>query len=144
MDVREIEHFMTSALVVVDPQRSLAEASRLMRAHAIRHLPVVRGGQVVGILSQRDVYLIETLSNADPAEIRVEEAMTNEPLFVEPDEPVHLVARKMASRKIGSAVVAHNGRLLGLFTVTDALRALAVLACAEQHPLESCAGAEDF
>lgn len=127
MSERSIDKFMSSVLVVIEPRRSLGEAARLMRQHDIRHLPVVQHGQVAGILSQRDVYLVETLSDADPEEIRVEEAMTRDPFVIDPEEPVHRVALAMAERKIGSAVVAHGDRLLGLFTVTDALRALAVL-----------------
>lgn len=131
-----IENFMSQVLVVVDPNQSLSEASRLMRGHKIRHLPVVHQGQVVGILSQRDVYLVETLSDAGPEEIRVEEAMTHEPFLVDPEESVESVASRMAARKIGSAVVARDGKLLGLFTVTDALRALAVFARAHPHGVE--------
>lgn len=130
MREQTIENFMSTVLVVVEPGRTLAEAARLMRSHDIRHLPVVDRGRVVGLLSQRDVYLVETLSDTDPEEIRVEEAMTPEPFVVDPEEPVHTVAKRMAEKKLGSAVVAHDGKLLGLFTVTDALRALAVFT----HP----------
>lgn len=136
MQFQGIEYFMTRVLVVVDPKQSLGDASRLMRGHGIRHLPVVHAGEVVGILSQRDVYLVETLSSAPPEEIRVEEAMTREPFLVDPEESVHGVASRMAARKIGSAVVVRDGKLLGLFTVTDALRALAVFARAHPQGLE--------
>jgi acetoin utilization protein AcuB len=134
MQSQAIENFVSHVLVVVGPQDSLAHASALMRGHGIRHLPVVRAGVVVGLLSQRDVYLLETLSDSSPEEIRVEEAMTHEPFLVDPEEPVHSVASRMAARRIGSAVVARGGKLLGLFTVTDALRALAVCTQAERDP----------
>lgn len=120
-----IERYMSSVLVLVGPKETIADASRHMRLHDIRHLPVVDGKKLVGILSQRDVYLIETLRDIDPTSVLVEEAMTRELYEVEPEEPITNVALHMAERRIGSAVVAHNGRLLGLFTTTDALRALA-------------------
>jgi acetoin utilization protein AcuB len=122
-----VENYMSSVLVVIDPNQPISEASRLMRLHDIRHLPVVAHGKVVGMLSQRDVYLIETLQDVDPARVLVEEAMTADPYEVEPEEPIHVVAREMADRRIGSAVIAHNGRLLGLFTTSDALLALSAL-----------------
>ncbi len=145
MRQQSIESFMSTVLVVIDPRRSLGEASRLMRLHDIRHLPVVDRGRVVGLLSQRDVYLVETLSDSDPEEIRVEEAMTPEPFVVDPEDPVHSVAHRMAEKKLGSAVVAHEGKLLGLFTVTDALRALAVFTRpgAQVLEIESYPGEED-
>jgi acetoin utilization protein AcuB len=127
-----IEHYMSSVLVVVGPKQPIAEASRLMRLHEIRHLPVVDRGRTVGVISQRDVYLLETLEDVDPARVLVEEAMTREMYTVVPDERVDVVAREMADRKIGSAVVARGEQLLGLFTTTDALRALAALVIAAE------------
>ena len=63
----------------------------------------------------------------DPTNTLVEEAMTADPYIVEPEEPLTSVVAHMAEHKVGSAVVAHYGRLLGLFTTTDALRVLGVL-----------------
>lgn len=122
-----IENYMSTVLILVEPTQTIAEAARLMRQHDIRHLPVVTKGKVVGILSQRDVHLIETLEDVDPMSVLVDEAMTDQPYVVEPEEPIHVVAHEMAARKIGSAVVAHGGKLLGLFTTTDALLALSAL-----------------
>ena len=121
----EIERYVSSVVVLIDPAQPLSEAIRLMRLHEVRHLPVVSKGLVVGLVSQRDVYLMRSLEPSDPSQILVSEAMTAEPYTVEPDERVDVVAREMARRKIGSALVTHNGRLLGLFTATDALLALA-------------------
>jgi len=122
-----IENYMSSVLILIEPTQTIAEAARLMRQHEIRHLPVIRHGKVVGILSQRDVHLIETLEDVDPARVAVEEAMTEKPYVVDPEEPLHVVATEMAKRKIGSAVVAHGDKLQGLFTTTYALLALAAL-----------------
>lgn len=132
--VAPIERFMSSVLVVIAPEQPLLEAARLMRLHSIRHLPVVQKGKLVGILSQRDVHLLETLDDVDPARVLVEEAMVRDLYTVEPDEPVDRVASQMAERRIGTAVVAHGQKLLGLFTTTDALRSLAAYAIAGDVP----------
>lgn len=132
--VPPIERFMSNVLVVIGPKQPLSEATRLMRTHHVRHLPVVDKGKLLGIVSQRDVHLIETLDGVDPKRVLVEEAMTLEVFSVEPDEPVDRVARAMAEKRIGSAVVSHGERLLGLFTTVDALRALAA-AYANSHVL---------
>lgn len=124
---RAIENYMSSVLVVIGPKDTLAEAARRMRLHSIRHLPVVDGKHVVGLLSQRDVYLVETFKGVEPSRVLVEEVMRKEPYVVEAEDAVTKVASEMAERRIGSAVVAHNGKLLGLFTTTDALRALATV-----------------
>lgn len=137
LHVAPIERFMSTVLVVIAPEQPLMEAARLMRLHSIRHLPVVRKGRLVGILSQRDVHLLETLQDVDPARVLVEEAMVRDVFTVEPDEPIDRVASGMAERRIGTAVVAHGDKLLGLFTTTDALRALAAFAIDQGVPGEA-------
>jgi acetoin utilization protein AcuB len=122
-----IENYMSTVLILIEPTQTIAEAARLMRQHEIRHLPVVKKNKVVGILSQGDVHLIETLEDVDPGRVLVDEAMTEKLYLVDPEEPLHVVAREMAKRKIGSAVVARGEKLHGLFTTTDALLALAAL-----------------
>ena len=131
-----ISNYMSTILVVISPSRSIAEAIRLMRLHDVRHLPVVHQNKVVGVLTQRDVYLMQSLENSDPARIQVSEAMTSDPYTVEPDEPVDRVAREMVRRKIGSALITHGDRLLGLFTTSDALLALAALVENDRIPDE--------
>jgi len=132
----EIERYMSSVVVLVGPSQPLAEAIRLMRLHDVRHLPVVSKGQTVGLVSQRDIYLMRSLEPSDPSQVLVSEVMTADPYTVEPDEPVDVVAREMSRRKIGSALVTHNRRLLGIFTVTDALLALAALVEDDRVPGE--------
>jgi acetoin utilization protein AcuB len=122
-----VQEFMTVAPVVIGTKRTLADAHRIMRERSIRHLPVVDGGALVGVVSQRDLYLLETLEAVDPATETVEEAMTTDPFAVSPGAPLDEVAAEMAKRKLGSAVVVDRGSVIGLFTTVDALRALATL-----------------
>lgn len=123
-----VERFMTANPVAIASDRTLAEAHRLMREKQIRHLPVVDEGRLVGVVSQRDLYLLETLQGIDPDAERVEEAMTAEPFTVTPDASLDEVASTMAEHKYGSAVVLDGGAVVGLFTTVDALRALAAVA----------------
>lgn len=123
----EIERYMSSVLIVINPAQPLSEAIRLMRLHEVRHLPVVKRNKVVGVLSQRDIYRTQSLGSGTLSEILVAEVIAADPYTVEPDEPVDRVARQMVRRKIGTALVTHNDRLLGMFTTTDALLALAAL-----------------
>ena len=132
----EISRYVSSVVVLIGPGQPLSEAIRLMRLHEVRHLPVVSKGKLVGLLSQRDVYLMQSLERSDPAEVLVSEAMTTDPYTVEPDESVDVVAREMARRKIGSVLVTHNDVLLGLFTTTDALLALAAFVEDDRAPSE--------
>src|SRR5689334_9135371 len=132
----EIERYMTTVLVVVSPNQSLSEAIRLMRLHEVRHLPVVLEGALRGVVSQRDVYRLQSLDKFDPSRVLVSEAMSTDLYTVEPDEPVDRVAREMVRRRIGTTLVTHGPRLMGLFTATDALLALAALVEDDRVPGE--------
>ncbi len=96
----------------------------MMRKHQIRHLPVTQGGKLAGLVSQRDLHLIETLKDVNPKEVPVEEAMTRDVYIVSPTEPLMKVAAKMAHDRIGSAMVVGDQGIEGIFTTTDALVAL--------------------
>jgi acetoin utilization protein AcuB len=119
-----VAQFMTRSPVTIGPEESLATAHRKMRAHRVRHLPVVRRGKLVGLVSMGDLHLIETLVGVTPLGAHVEEAMSAAPYAVEAETPLVAVAAEMARRKLGSAVVVSGARVVGVFTTIDALRAL--------------------
>ncbi|MFY0528582.1 CBS domain-containing protein [Archangium gephyra] len=119
-----VDDFMTRSVHTIGAQSPLTEAHRIMNEHAIRHLPVLEGGKLMGVVSMRDLHLIETLKGVDPKEVAVEEAMAQEAYTVPPGTPLLEVARTMAMHKYGSAVIARDGKVEGIFTTIDALKAL--------------------
>ncbi len=118
------EH-MSPSPHTIGRDQTLDTASRIMREHRIRHLPVLEGGKLLGILSSRDVHLIETLDDVDPTRVTVEEAMSAEPYAVAPGASLIDVVRTMAEHKYGAAVVMEHSKVVGIFTTIDALRVLA-------------------
>lgn len=127
MSRHTIRPFMTPAPHTISTRQTLAEAHQAMRDRGVRHLPVVEEGKLVGVVSQRDLYLLETLRGVDVGRELVEEAMSDEPYVVAPDSSLEEVAEAMANRKHGSALVVENATVVGIFTSTDALRALVAL-----------------
>src|SRR5215213_7312507 len=97
--------YMTPGAYTIAPHESLARARDLMRECGVRHLPVVLGTKLVGLLSDRDVTFVEGLGPHRLEAISVETAMTKKPYAVRPDASLNLVARIMADRKYGSVVV---------------------------------------
>jgi len=123
-----VRTFMTPSPHTVGRQQPLAVARALMHQHRIRHLPVLDGGQLVGVLSERDLGVVESfLPVADASRVTVEDAMSGGTYVVTPDAPLATVAEDMAQMKLGSAVVMEGGRVVGVFTSIDALSALASL-----------------
>jgi acetoin utilization protein AcuB len=121
-----VAEVMTVCPHTIGSDQKLAKAHQIMRELGIRHLPVLRAGTLVGVLSQRDLYFLETIAGVDIDIDKVADAMTPDVFTTHPEEPLRHVAREMANKKYGCAVVMdENGRVLGIFTVTDALRHLA-------------------
>ena len=78
-------------------------------------------------MTERDIRVIESFKGVDPTKFIVEDAMTQEVYVVSPSAPLDQVAAEMASKKYGSAVVMQNQKVVGIFTMVDAMNALAEL-----------------
>ena len=124
---RMIQEFMTKHPHTIGQEQTLAVAHQMMREHKVRHLPVLHGSHLVGIVSQRDLFLVETLKDVQPETMLVSEAMTEVPMAVSPEDSLVMVSEEMATKKYGAAVVVEHGKVVGIFTTVDALRALSVV-----------------
>ena len=120
-----VEEFTTPNPITATEDMSIDEVLHLMSEHGVRHLPVVRDDEVVGVISDRDLRLARGLSDEHKFQVRAGDIMSAEPVAVTADMPLDDVAFTMSDRKIGSVIVnERDGTLLGIFTVTDALNAL--------------------
>lgn len=120
--------YMTRFPHSVGPTHSLRAAHRLMQRHTIRHLPVLENGKLLGIISQRDLYFVESLTDEKAHELTVAEAMGNDVTVCSPNDTVADVARTMARERLGSVVVIEGEKVVGIFTTIDALQVLTDLA----------------
>lgn len=113
MDLRRFDKMppvgaaMTPFPYFVEAKTPVAEIERLMAEHAIHHVPVLRGGRVVGIVSDRDASVV-----------------VPDPYVVEIHTPLDEVVFTMSRRRIGPAIVVKRGKLAGIFSVTDICRVL--------------------
>jgi len=126
--------FMTPFPHSIDVDAPLTQARLMMQKGHFRHLPVTSGGYLVGVVTDRDIKLLlgPDFGNPDERELKVHEAYIDKPCVVPASTPVAKVARTMAEHHIGSAIITKNDKLVGIFTVTDACRALAEIL--EGHP----------
>jgi acetoin utilization protein AcuB len=122
-----VKKYMTPSPLSIGPDQTLERAHEMMRTNQVRHLPVLKGGKLVGIVSERDLLLIETIRDVDPGRVPVEDAMSEHIYEVDADTGLDVVAEMLTEYKYGSAVVLERGELVGIFTTNDACRALAGL-----------------
>ncbi|HSO55185.1 MAG TPA: CBS and ACT domain-containing protein [Actinomycetes bacterium] len=113
---------MTARPVTVSPEATVAAAVSAMRRGRFRHLPVVSGGELVGVVAQRDletspgapVEAVESLGDRPVAEV-----MTSQPVTVWPDEPVEVAARLLVEHAVGCLPVVADEGLVGILTESD-------------------------
>jgi acetoin utilization protein AcuB len=128
---------MAKEVVTVRPETTAEEALALCRGNGIRHLPVLEGGWLVGIISDRDLRLATpALGDPDRAlalgRIRVADEMAKEVVTARPEDPIEEAAMEMYERKIGCLpVVGHDG-LVGIVTSSDVMRAFVRLVGAHE------------
>lgn len=127
-----VRSMMQTQVVTATPDMSLAEIQRLMRDHSIRHLPVLSGSHLVGIITDRDVREASpspatTLTRGEIAyqmdTTRVKTCMTKDVLSIDPEAHMAQAARLLLQHKVGCLPVLENNRLLGVVTEMDCLRA---------------------
>lgn len=119
-----ISKFMTKSPVSIEAGACIREADALMGANGFRHLPVLREGKPIGILSDRDLKMARGLNGVDLDSTPVED-VASKPLYsVDPGANLADVVDAMFRKKIGSAVVVQDGKVVGIFTTMDALSAL--------------------
>jgi acetoin utilization protein AcuB len=118
-----VDEYTTPCPIVVQSQDNVQHALDIMDKNQIRHLPVIDGDQIVGILSERNLKILELIQNKD--KVLVTEVMQENPFRVYSTDSLMEVAYTMSEKKIGSAIVLDgSSNLDGIFTTTDALNAL--------------------
>lgn len=125
--IPSVQKFMTYVPKSIGYDQTIAQANEFMKKLHLRHLPVLKGGNLVGILTDRDINLVLGFKDVDPQVMKVEEAYTPEPYFTAPTTPLNEVVAEMAEKKYGCALVVDNGKLVGIFTEVDAFKALSEL-----------------
>jgi CBS domain-containing protein len=110
-----VSRYMTMHPYAISPRDLVSSARQLMATRNIHHLPVLDDRQLVGILSDHDLWRPDA---------RVAETMTQDVLAVPPDAPLDEVLGQMEAKACGSAVVVGSDGVEGIFTIHDALRAL--------------------
>jgi acetoin utilization protein AcuB len=130
-----VRDIMSEKIVTIRADDTLSTVEDIMTLGHVRHMPVVEGGRLVGVVSERDL-LRASLSNLSEFGteqrraflygVEIRRVMSEPPVVIDPDATVEMAASVLADRKIGCLpVVDAHGTLVGMLTETDVLRYLA-------------------
>jgi acetoin utilization protein AcuB len=118
-----VDRYMTRVPVTLEPGSSVATAREVMTLRMIHHLPIVEGGNLVGILAERDVQVLAAVPGVDLERVEVSRVM-GKPHAVWTETGLDAVAELMREQHCDCVVIRDRGGLKGIFTVVDALGAL--------------------
>ena len=123
---------MQKQVITATPDMTLADVQRLMREHHIRHVPVVSGKRLVGIITDRDLREASpspatTLTRGEIAyqlaTTPIKQCMTKDVVWIGPDIDMVQATRLLLQRQCSCLPVVYNGTLVGIITELDCLRA---------------------
>lgn len=120
----KVGDFMTVAPFCIEEATPLKTALEAMKNSDIRHLPILKEGSLVGIVSHRDICVRLCDGILDTSKIAVKSIMKTNPFHVSAETSLFDVTSQMIQRKLGSALVTQGEKVVGIFTTIDALRAL--------------------
>jgi acetoin utilization protein AcuB len=143
----EVANFMNRLPIEIGPEDNLKAAHALMQWHRIRHLCVVDGTHVIGILSDRDILAVapsNTVAEEEFADalyaLRVSDYMSEAPRIAHPQMSIFEAAEHMNEIRAHCLPVVDDGLLVGVLTSSDCVRALSVYAAkieAQPKPLQA-------
>jgi CBS domain-containing protein len=119
MKVREL---MTKQPATVKPDATLGEVATLMKQEDCGSIPVVEGGRLVGIVTDRDLVVRGIAAGKDPKSQRVSEVMSADPVAIGPNEDVSDAETVMGARQIRRLPVVEDGKLVGILVTAQIAR----------------------
>lgn len=131
-----VADYMTSDPVSVTEDMSMKDAVELLRQHHVRHLPVVQGRMLIGIVSDRDIRKASPslLSGVDMSEYEevlsstpISRVMTREPFTVTPDTDLRDAVQIILDKRVGAVPVVNGNELVGMFADFQGLGVLVKL-----------------
>src|SRR5213593_3023738 len=119
-----VRDIMTKQIVMIDHDKSALEAAKTMAEKGISSVFVVRDGQLVGIVSERDFIKKICAKELPIAEVKVGDIMSKILTTADPETPIEVAVQRMVNHKIRRLPIMEEGKLVGIITVTDLARHL--------------------
>lgn len=115
----KIGDIMTRDVRTIDRNSTVEQAARMMKELNVGSIPVTENGNVIGIITDRDVVLRNVADGRTAADTRVEEVMSKTVVTATPDMDVHRAADLMAQNQIRRLPIVENDRMVGIVSIGD-------------------------
>ncbi|MFC2176021.1 CBS domain-containing protein [Bacteroidota bacterium] len=127
-----VSKIMSTDIASVNVTQSIKDVSDIIDTRNIRHVPVVSGDEVIGMMSKTDLQKIsfvnnmegESLSTAMYEALTIEQVMTKELMTVQSSDTIHQVATTLSENEFHALPVVEGGKLVGIVTTTDLIKYL--------------------
>lgn len=116
----KVKNWMVSDLITITPDKTVEDALQIMKLHSIRHLPVVEGDSLKGLVTESS---LRAYLSPEKQKLPLREVMIINPVTIDPETSIDEAARLIYKYKIGGLPVVSKGKLTGIITVTDILEA---------------------
>jgi CBS domain-containing protein len=120
--MEQVRNVMTQNPTSCDPSRTAVEAAKVMASEDVGSVPVVKGGRLVGIVTDRDLVVRVLAEGRDPNSTTVGEIASSDLETVSPDDDLNAALRKMASSKVRRLPVVEGDQLVGIVAQADVAR----------------------
>ncbi len=117
-----VEEIMTKTPVIGDPEMTVREAAKIMKAEKVGSLIIALEGVPMGIVTERDLVNKVVSENKSPSKVKIKEVMSSPLITVGPRESVAEAASKMSALKVRRLPVVKRGKLIGVLTESDILK----------------------
>ena len=142
-----VKDWMSSPVITIEENENILQALHLMKKYKIRHLPVVKNGKLVGIITKTDINK-GSPSKVTPldihelysflADIKVKEIMSKNPITIKPENSIEYAAVIMLENKISVLPVTENEYVVGIITDTDIFKFLVEISGCYKNPYILC------
>ena len=114
-----VRDIMTKQIVMIDHDKSALEAAKIMAEKGISSVFVVKDGQPIGIVSERDFIKKICAKDRPIAEVKIGDIMSKILTTADPETPIEVAVQRMVNHKIRRLPIMDGDKLIGIITVTD-------------------------
>jgi CBS domain-containing protein len=114
-----LKDIMVSKVVTIDPDKTARDAARLMADNGISSVIVMKGDEIVGIVTERDLVRKVCANDISSSKVSITSVMSSPVITAESDLPIEAAVQRMFNNRIRRLPVVEDGKLVGIVTISD-------------------------